>query len=291
VSADLVSAFPAAAWSELSAASRAIVIPDGIFWRVPFEALPVGDGWLADRTSVTYAGSVTSLVRAPAAAPQSPAGPLLAVSSPDLPAAVRDRIASTAPGWTLRASDAADVEVRSAIAPFIDPAPVVLSGAAATEAAVRERAPAASMLHFAVPFRMNGESPLFSPMLLSSDFSAATRQTKDDDGVLETREVMNLDLHARVAVFSDGAATSMRDASPAADTVRWAWRVAGIPAIVLPRWAGDAGASSAWMNEMYKALQSGSEPDAALQRARAAMRADEDTRAPYFWAGWMLIGR
>ena len=146
------------------------------------------------------------------------------------------------------------------------------------------------MLHVAAPFRMNGASPLFSSILLSPD-SATPDQPADNDGVLEMREIMNLDLHARVAVLSDGASASMRDAAPSADTVRWAWRAAGVPSIVLSRWSVDDAAVTSMLKELYARLKDGEAPDAALQGARAALRAREDTRAPYFWAGWMVVGR
>jgi CHAT domain-containing protein len=92
-------------------------------------------------------------------------------------------------------------------------------------------------------------------------------------------------------VFSDGAATSMRDAAATADPVRWAWRAAGVPSIVMSRWAGDEGAGSALLAEFYKRFVAGEKPDAALQGARSALRGREDTRAPYYWAGWMVIGK
>ena len=138
-----------------------------MLWRVPFEALPVKSGELADGTTVLYAGSLTSLVRPPLAAAETATVPLLAVGSPDLPAATRERVGATAPGWTLRSSDAADAEMRAVSVPFAEPSAAVLSGAAATEPAVRAQAGAASALHLAAPFRINGASPLFSPILLA----------------------------------------------------------------------------------------------------------------------------
>ena len=145
---------------------------------------------------------------------------------------------------------------------------------------------------------MNGASPLFSPILLAVEPAAFCRRrrawsppTAENDGVLETREIMNLSLRAAVAVFSDGAATSMRDSAPAADTIGWAWRAAGVPSIVMSRWAGDDAAAAAMLAEFYKRLTAGEAPAVALQGARSVLRAREDTRAPYFWAGWMVIGR
>ena len=63
----------------------------------------------------------------------------------------------------------------------------------ATEATLAERLPQADVIHLAAPFRVNGASPLFSPVLLAPDPA--------NDGALEAREIMNLDLHAGVAVL------------------------------------------------------------------------------------------
>ena len=295
-SAEVVTAIPPDIFSRMAAAPRAIVVPDDVLWRVPFEALPVKSGQLGDGTTVVYAGSITSLVRPPAATAEAGTVPLLAVGSPELPAATRERVNTTAPGWTLRVPEAAEAEMRAVSVTFSEPSASVLSGAAATEPAVRAQAGTASALHLAAPFRMNGASPLFSPILLAVEpappveGSARIAQTAENDGLLETREIMNLTLRAAVAVFSDGAATSMRDSAAAADTIGWAWRAAGVPSIVMSRWAGDDAAASAMLAEFYKGLKAGDTPDAALQGARAVVRAREETRAPYFWAGWMVIG-
>jgi CHAT domain-containing protein len=43
--------------------------------------------------------------------------------------------------------------------------------------------------------------------------------------------------------------------------------------------------------EMHARLQAGDTPEAALQSAQGMLRAAEATDAPYFWAGWMVVGR
>jgi CHAT domain-containing protein len=101
---------------------------------------------------------------------------------------------------------------------------------------------------------------------------------------------MNLDLTARVALLSDGAATSMRDAAPAAATIGWAWRAAGVGSVVLARWTGDAAAAAGMLAEVHARLHSGHPPELALQGAQDMLRSAPDTSAPYFWAGWALIG-
>jgi CHAT domain-containing protein len=275
----------------MTAAPHAIVIPDDVLWRVPFEALPVEAGVLADRTTIMYAESATSLVRAPD--PRTDAdttGPVLIVAAPQLPETTRERVSMTSPGWALPANPDVDADVRSIAGLFDTDAVTVLSGAAATEASLRGRSAAASILHIAAPFRINGGSPLFSPILLASD-PAASDAAAENDGVLEMREVMNLDLRARAAILADGGAASRRGAAPAAGIVRWAWRAAGVPTLVLSRWETDPTESTAMLKELYARLKAGDRPEDALQRARGAVRAGEGPRAPYYWAGWMAVGR
>ncbi len=290
-SADLVKAVPASAWAAMTAARHAIVVPDDVLWRVPFEALPVEAGVLADHTAVMYAESATSLVRVPEPrADADPTGPLLIVAAPQLPETTRERVKVTSPGWALPAARGLDADERSIAGLFDADAVTILSGAAATEASLRGRAAAASILHIAAPFRINGGSPLFSPILLASD-PVASDAAAENDGVLETREVMNLDLRARMAILSDGGSASRRGAAPAAGIVRWAWRAAGVPTLVLSRWETDPTESTAMLKELYAGLKEGDRPEDALQRARAAVRAGDGTRAPYYWAGWMVVGR
>ncbi len=290
LSTDLVKAIPPSVWTAMRASSDLVIVPDDVLWRVPFEALPAGDGWLGDRSTVTYAGSVTAMVRAPAIAEAPSTGALLAVGAPALPSSIRDRVAATAPGWTLRTPEVTEAELQHVTEPYTDPPAATLAGASATESALRAQAPAARTVHIAAPFRMNSASPLFSTVLLAGDDTAADRAS-ENDGALEAREVMNLDLRARTVVMSDGAAASMRDGAAAAEAVQWSWRAAGVPSIVLARWPTDGEASAALLGALHEHLHAGDAPAAALQAARAALRAREETRAPYFWAGWIVIGQ
>ncbi|HWK08417.1 MAG TPA: CHAT domain-containing protein, partial [Vicinamibacterales bacterium] len=283
--ADLVKLFPSAAWERIAAAPRVLIVPDDVLWHVPFEALPVEGGVLGDRTAVQFIASATSLLPSRDDS-RGASGALLAVASPELAAASKDRMIATAPDWPLRVDAAPIAESQAVAAAAGAPEDAVVTGSSATETTFRERAPSASMLHIAAPFRVNGASPLFSPILLGGDGTA----TADRDGMVEARELFDLSLHARFAVFTDGAALSMRAAAPAAAVVQWAWRAAGVPAIIVPRWQTAPAAATALLEEFYKQVKEGIPIDAALQRARAAVRANEDTRAPIFWAGWMLLG-
>jgi CHAT domain-containing protein len=123
---------------------------------------------------------------------------------------------------------------------------------------------------------------MFSSLLLAPDAG--------NDGALEAREVMNLDLHARVAVLSDGGALAMRDAADEVAAVAWAWRAAGVPSLVLRRWASDEAPSNALLAEVHARLRAGDSPDAALQAARTKIRSATETSTPFHWSGWMVVG-
>ncbi len=277
---------PPAAAVRLANASRIVVIPHDLLWRVPFDALPIGDGYLGERAPVVYAGSADALVRLRPTPPPPSARRVLGVSAPTLAAEVAERFEQIAPGWTLRAGEGADREVASALKPYDEGDRLVLKESAATESAVVAQAGDTAVLHIAAPFRINGASPLFSPILLAG----GSAPTPNDNGALEAREVMNLSLHSRAVILSDAAATSMRDGAAAADVVQWAWLAAGVPSTVMVRWTADSAASDALLAQFHRRLVSGAEVGAALQGARAAIRKHPKWADPYYWAGWMVLG-
>lgn len=269
----------------LEAASKVFVVPHDVLWRVPFDALPVGSGLLADHATVVIGGSIEMLAH------QAPlnhdrGGTVLVAGAPDLTPERVALLKEIAPSWTLRTGDLAPGEVEPG-----SPQPVVLSGSAATEGRLRANLGDAIVIHVAAPFRVNAASPLYSPILLS----AATSGAQDDDGTLDLREVMNLDVKARLIVLSDPAALSMRDAAAGAGVLEWAWLTAGVPAVLVRRWdhqaAADDGASSVpLLARVRDAVANGASPAAALRAAQQALRLNESTAAPRAWAGWLLLG-
>ncbi len=287
VAAGISSLVPPTVWKLVNASRALIVIPDDVLWRVPFDALVVEDRYLADVATVACAGSIAAL-RAERAAGTAPVL-LVAAGAPDVSAPVRDRLKVTAPDWTLRAADAAEREIEVAAAPYTDPLAATLLASVATEDALRADAERAAVLHLALPFRANSASPLFSPMLLTTP--AVAKPESAADGVLEAREIMNLTLRARIAVLTDGMALSMRNAAGAAPALHWTWLAAGVPAIVLPRWVSDDAAGRVLVAEFHARLRAGAAPAVALRAARLKVRSHEATAAPFYWAGWMLLGR
>ncbi len=267
-------------------ASRAIVIPHDVLWRVPFDALPGESGYLGDSVSITYAPSATALLRAPLATATATATAaetaterveLFAIGSPQLSPEAIQQTAQTAPGWALRPAADGTRELK-AIGDGVDWAKTaVIEGRDATEAALRGRASRAAVVHIAAPFRVNAASPLFSEVLLAPDDA--------NDGTLEAREIINLDLQAKAGVLSDGAALAMMDASDEVPVVAWAWRAAGVPALVMRRWVSDQDVSETFLTALHARLHAGDPPAVALRAARAKTK----TNGPFHWAAWMIV--
>lgn len=293
---------PDAVLARLERARSVLVVPDGALWRFPFEALPLEDRYLGDTPSVSYAGSLAAAVASGNTSPLPHEGQqegsrlarsLVVVGAPEIAREVRDLAQLTAPGWTLRPTAAVEPEAKRAAAAYgeqgLPASAVVVSGKEATEPTVRAAAAAASVLHIAAPFRINAASPLFSPALLASN-PPAPAPGAADDGMLEMREIMNLSLPARVVVLSDGDAAAMRDAQAATGAIAWAWLAAGTPSVVLNRWAAEASAPDL-LGEFHRRLLRGDSSADALRAARAGVRARAEWSAPYYWAGWMDVGK
>jgi hypothetical protein len=181
----------------------------------------------------------------------------------------------------------------SAVAEVIDPASLTaLRGPQVSETALRELMPGARAIHVAAPFRINGASPLFSPLLLAEEKSAdppGSRSDSASDGSLDAREIMNLTLGAQVAVLSDGSAMSMRDAADDAVMIQWAWRAAGVPHLLVARWMTDVPAADQLLAVFHRRLSDGDPPAVALRAAQKAVRGTDLQSAPHYWAGWMLL--
>jgi hypothetical protein len=284
---ELVTLLPAPVLAQLTAARRVVVVPDDMLWRVPFEALPVGTGFLGEQASVTYAASVTSIVRAPAASVAATPLKVIVAAAPEIPSIVADMLKTTAPSWTLRPPEAAEKEAARVRSSLGDEATALLTGPAATEEAVRSGATDASVLHVGAPFRVNAASPMFSSILLSRS-GTATDVPSGRNGVLEAREIPTADLATRLAVFSDPASLSMREAAAALPALQWVLRAGGMETLIVRRWGSDEAAAGEILATFYEQVRAGKTPAEALDLARSAAR--KAGAPPQVWAGWLVIG-
>ncbi|MBA2306439.1 MAG: tetratricopeptide repeat protein [Acidobacteria bacterium] len=291
VSAELFQVLPKDAVERLTAAKSIIVIPDDVLWRVPFEAMPIGTEYLADRAVVTYATSVTAAAGLPDAPARDPEIPVIAVHSPDVPLQVVENLKGTAPSWVIRAQESVAGEIARISDGLRDPPVILLTGPEATKAKLVATVAARGggtpgALHVAAPFRVNSSGPLFSPILLA-DGSPGAESVPGSE--LEVRELFTLEPLASVVMFSDPATLSKRDAAAAVAPVHWAWRAAGATTLILKRWGGEEAASAEIVVKYYEQLRAGKSAVDALHAARAGVRDTAAGHAPAAWAGWLVL--
>jgi hypothetical protein len=290
---ELVKLLPAGVFDRMAAAPTLLVVPDDMLWRVPFEALPSGAGYLLDGTQVVYAASVTARVRARSGEGEPPAFRVAAAVAPDVPATVIETLKNTAPTWVLRSADAAAAGVARLEGTLGVEALHQVTGAAATEDALRTAASAASVLHVEGPFRVNAASPAFSSILLAvpppAEPGDAPPPPPASNGVVEAREVPSAGWTTRVAVFADPASLSMRDSASALPALHWIWHAGGTDALLVRRWGGDEATAADLLAAFYAALKEGQAPADALHTARAAVRNANPSLPPAAWAAWLAL--
>jgi CHAT domain-containing protein len=67
--------------------------------------------------------------------------------------------------------------------------------------------------------------------------------------------------------------------------------VAGVPTTVVSQWNVESKSTSELMIEFHRALRQNSSKAKALQTAAISLLKNKRTNQPYFWAGFVLIGK
>jgi len=238
---------------------RVCVIPDQELWRVPFHALiDPNDRYVADDTAIFYAPSIAVLSGSHVG--QALSLSLLAVANSSIPEA-RSEVQQIAAIYGSRAH----VEV------------------GAREEAVKESAPRYGILHFATHGVFDDGAPLASHLV----FAGGGR----DDGRLEAREMMSMQLNAQLVVLSACQTATGRPA-PGEGIIgmSWALFVAGCPTMVASEWKVESTSTTAMMVAFHRNIvQRGLSPALALRGAQLDVR--KRYEHPFYWASFVVLGR
>lgn len=272
---------PAAA--ELARARSIRIVPDGVLWRLPFHALVDERGrHLAERAAVSYAPSLALPGRASTRRPG--ARSLLAFADPAIQVRTAVATRSLYRDVTLGRLPDAAAEART-IARLYDGATVRV-GADARESAFKREAPAFRVLHLAAHSIVDDGAPMFSSIVLSSSGANPL-----EDGLLEAREVADLDLGADLAVLS--ACETARGAVTPGEGVlglSWAFLAAGVPTTVVSQWKVASVSTARLMIHFHRRLRDGAKPAEALRAAMLELRRDPRWQHPFYWAPFVVIG-
>ncbi|MBU1698712.1 MAG: CHAT domain-containing protein [Candidatus Eisenbacteria bacterium] len=108
---------------------------------------------------------------------------------------------------------------------------------------------------------------------------------------LHADQIANLELPARLAVLSSCQTAGGRILSlEGVQGLSSAFLSAGVPAVIASLWPVGDRATARLMQHLYAHLADGETVAAALQQAQSAMRRDRRWSAPFFWAGFTVVG-
>ena len=269
---------------------RLIIVPHGPLHGVPWAALrrPDGQPLVADFETVVVPSAhvfVTLRERGELSRRRSPGPGRTDTQSPQplqSPQPSTRALVLGDPATHLPSLPAAREEAL-AVAELLAVEPLVSTEA--SEAAVLQGAADAVVLHLAVHGIYEREAPLFSRLQLAAG--------NGHDGFLHVHEIWDRLVlkEARLVVLS-ACETASGEPTRGDDIVglTQAFLVAGSPTVVATLWPVDDPASARLMTSFYRYFQSGMEAGQALRAAQLELARRSEYAAPYFWAGFVLVG-
>jgi CHAT domain-containing protein len=279
---------------QLAGKTKLVIVPDGILWRLPFETLqPAQDLYLIEQASTSYAPSLSAwreMIKQRGAVNRTNNTGLLAFANPQLSKELLERVELTYKNVTIAPSPEQEVEIQRLKSVYGEAQSRIFTGANAGEEQAKTEIGRARIIHFAVPAILDDISPMYSFIAMSS-----MGGNNLSDGLLQTREIMNLQTPARLVVLSAAGARHDRTGTGgAAIGLAWSWFVAGSPSTVFNRWEVKSSSATQLMTEFHSRLRSGSRNQiskaSALQKSALTLRHSAGFQHPYYWAAFSLIG-
>lgn len=259
-----------------------VIVPDGILWELPFQALMPDATWfLWEDHTIFYAPSLTALreinQRHLHRKPANAALTLLALGNPAL-------TSKDPAGLAPEALPHAERQVRQLRQIYGLKASKVLVGGAATEQVFKTEASKYSVLHLATHGIYDDRSPMSSRVLLTP--------ANGEDGQVEAQEILNLKLTNEIIVLS-ACETGRGRIGPGEGMIglTWAFLIAGCPTLVASQWEVRDDSTSTLMTGFHRALKTTPQRRAdALRQSALALLKSRQYHHPYYWAGFVLIG-
>jgi CHAT domain-containing protein/predicted negative regulator of RcsB-dependent stress response len=278
--------------AQLQGKTNLVIAPDDSLWDLPFQALLADDKrYVLEKSAVSYAPSLTVLremAKARGRGAETVRMSLLAFGNPALGEETVARAGLAVRDEKLGPLPEAEAEVKGLGRLYGAARSKIYVGAEAREDRVKSEAGAFHVLHFATHGVLNNAAPMYSHLVLAQG-------DKNDDGLLEAWELMQMDLRADLVVLS--ACDTARGRFGAGEGViglSWAMFVAGAPATVVSQWSVDSASTQELMLDFHKRLMAPSrkplsKAEALRQAALKVMKSPGDSH-PFYWAGFVLVG-
>lgn len=268
--------------------SKLIVIPDGLLNYVPYESLVHNGRYLIEDHQISYlpSASLIELLRQPppkSASARDEQLDLLAFGDPVF--ADRQAWDGDMPNLSRLPRTRDEVEYIASLIP--KERERLYLGKESTERAFKhERLSKYRWIHLATHSLIDERNPGHSAVALALDAS------NDEDGFLRATEIADLDLDCDLVVLS--ACETGRGQLSSGEGIIGLSRsffIAGARSVVVSQWAVSDISTAQLMKDFYQQLVNGAAKPAALREAKLRMlHGGSETRHPYYWAPFVIIG-
>lgn len=275
------------AGQQLRGISTICIVPDGFLWNLPFQALITNSNhYLIEDHALYYAPSLSVLremikEKGPKTSREAS---LIAFGNPLIG---KDE----QPNEERCPLPEAETEVKSVAKTFGSAGSKIFIGREASEKTFRALASTYATVHLATHGILDNRQPLYSHLLLTK-----TEGDPENDGLLEAREIMNMNLNADLAVLS-ACETANGRISPGEGVMgmSWAFFAAGTRSMIVSQWKVNSSSTAELMSNFYHSREAsrrrsyGYKAD-ALRAADLQLMKDRRYRHPFYWAGFVMIG-
>lgn len=274
-----------------STVKRLIVVPDAGLEELPFAVLRSTEASLslAQRYDVVMTPSLTAWLRWKRAIREPAQRELLALADPELPisapgegAVAEERAWSLSGRFSPKRLPRAREEGRSAIRTLSGNGRLAIGRNASEDFIKRVDLDGYSVIHFAVHAVIDKTNPERTALLLAPG-------SETEDGLLQVREIVNLDLSGQLVVLSACETASGEIlAGEGVLSLARAFFVAGAHAVVGSLWPLRDDDAAAFFERFYRHLGDGENATEALSAAQRERIAEGAPAAA--WAGLVLLG-
>lgn len=157
----------------------------------------------------------------------------------------------------------------------------------ATEGTFKRNAVEGDIVHMAMHTLLNDNDPMYSRMVFSPD----TEET--DDGMLNTYEVYNLDINAKMVFLSScNTGSGYLQSGEGVMSLARGFFYSGSPSVIMSLWEVDDLSGSSIVKDFYRNIKKGRSKSHSLRQARMEYlkEADQMRSHPYFWSTLVIIG-
>jgi CHAT domain-containing protein/Tfp pilus assembly protein PilF len=287
---------------EFSNIEKLIIVPDGILYYLPFEALAskakmrVVD-YLVDKYQVSYApsASILSLLCDKKEKIESFKG-LLAIGNPIYRTnkEMNEKILEGKyylaelylnQGFSFSEIPYSRYEIEAIAKYFPKCQRDIFIGKEAREEVLKNRQyNNYQIIHFACHCFLDERFPIRSALVLTSDYD------REEDGFLQVRELYNLKMNANLVVLS--ACQTGKGLIESGEGILGLSRIffySGARSVLSTLWAINDRVTAKFMNVYYSFLEKGNSKTLALRLAKQSMINSKYSH-PYYWAGYVLNG-